>query len=145
MGRQLPKHDDYLQKLEHYCEASDIIIEIKDYKHHGVYFPTRRAIVVDEDLDDTEQLATILHELGHVFDDVLNAPNTLEKYNRAYSDFYKNRATEQQVKLVMDCEQRAWDYGRGIAKKLRINLGKWYDVEEKEALKEYGQEEQSGS
>jgi uncharacterized protein with von Willebrand factor type A (vWA) domain len=91
-------------------------------------------------LDDSTEIATLLHELGHQFDDALKDPKKRKKYDKAYPAFYKGQASEKQKKLVLECEKRAWEYGKAIAKKLRIKLGKWYEHEKEQALKEYGEE-----
>jgi len=142
MGRKLPKYEEYLEKLVRYCEATELSVEHKEYEGDGAYMPNRRTIVIDRDLDESTEIATLLHEIGHSMDDSLKDPKTLKKYDKAYTAFYKNEATDKQKKIVLECETKAWEYGRGIAKKLRIKLGKWYDVEQESALKDYGQEEQ---
>ena len=142
MGRTLRNHDIYLEKLTRYCEACELTLEYKEYPNDGAFVPSRRVIVIDRDLDDSTEIATFLHELGHSTDDSLKEPKALVKYDKAYTAFYKNDANEKQKKLVFECEQRAWEYGRGIARKLRIRLGKWYDAEEAEALLDYAGSEQ---
>ena len=137
MGRCLKKFDEYYQKLEHYCEASEIEIQYKEHDNDGSWVPSRRKIILDRDLDESTAVATLLHELGHTTDDYLKDPKQEKKYNKAYKAFYNNTANEKQKKLVVECEERAWVYGRGIARKLRIPLGKWFDTEEAEALRSY--------
>lgn len=123
-----------------YCDACEIQLEHKEHDNDGTWFPSKRKIVLDREMDESTEIATFLHELGHSTDDYLTNPKTEKKYDNAYRAFYKNEATEKQNKLVLECEKRAWFYGRGIAKKLRIPLGKWYDKEEEASLKDYGED-----
>lgn len=143
MGRSLKNFDQYFQKLEHYCQASEIEIQYKEHDNDGSWVPSRRRIILDRDLDESTAVSTLLHELGHTTDDYLKDPKQEKKYDKAYKAFYDSTASEKQKKLVIECEERAWMYGRGIAKKLRIPLGKWFNVEEKQALESYKEDEQN--
>lgn len=137
MGRPLKRYDDYLDKLKLYAEACEITIEYKSVDGDGVYVPSRRKIVLDPDLPESTEIATLLHEIGHSMDDTLINKRTEKVMDRAYKAFYDQSASKKQVEKVVECEKRAWIYGRSIAKKLRIPLGKWYDYEEKSALEGY--------
>ena len=140
MGRKLPKYDNYIEKLSLYCRASEIAIEHKEYDGDGAYVPTRRKIILDRDLDESTEVAVLLHECGHMLDDALNDPIELKKLDKAYMAFYKNEANDEQKELVYACEERAWNCGRAVAKKLRIKLGNWYDEEELISLADYRDE-----
>lgn len=138
MGRDLKKYDEYLDKIKTYAAAIEIKIERKEEPSDGVYLPTRRVIRVDPDLDESEEISVLLHELGHMLDDVIFMTDN-DEINDAYSKVYVQKLTKKQLEIVLGCEQRAWDNGRGLAKKLRIRLGKWYDIEEKSAMEDYSE------
>lgn len=141
MGRKLKKYDEYFDSLETYLMASGMeLVFSEEVTGLGEFVPSLRRIVIDENLEDSTEIAVLLHELGHQFDDALKDPKQMKKLDKAFPAFYKGKANKKQKKLVIECETRAWEYGKGIAKKLRIPLGKWYEQEKVEALKEYGEE-----
>jgi hypothetical protein len=137
VGRKLPKYRDYYDKLVLYIAACELTLERREVGGDGEYIPNRRVIALDIDLDESSEIAILLHELAHSFDDALANPKTLKKLDKAYSAMFKNEANEKQAALILECEKRAWTYGRAIAKKLRIPLGAWYDKEEKSGLEGY--------
>lgn len=137
MGRPLKNFDTYKDKLQAYIDACELTIEYREVDGDGAYLPSRRVIKLDKDLPESTEIATILHECGHSTDDALHDPFSEKKLDKAYKAFYNDKATYNQKKAVIECEQRAWIFARGIAKKLRIPLGKWFDAEEKESLKSY--------
>lgn len=137
MGRTLKNHDLYMEKLLAYAYACEITIEYKEMDGDGSYVPSRRKVKLDKDLPESTEVATLLHELGHSLDDNLTDKKIELVMDKAYKAFYKRSANKRQVEHVVECEKRAWVYGRGIAKKLRIPLGKWYDEEERTALEGY--------
>jgi hypothetical protein len=136
-GRPLRKYDDYLDKIKLYCEACQITLEFRDVPGDGMYVPTLRKIVIDRDLPESTEIATILHELAHSMDDSLSDKKMMRKLDKAYPAFYKGTATEAQKQLVIDCETRAWAFSVSLAKRLRIPLGKWFYAEQTEALNDY--------
>ena len=136
-GRPLKNYDLYIDKLQAYATACEITVEYRDEPGDGKYIPTRRKLVLDKDLPESTEIATFLHELGHSLDDTLYTKPVDKKMDAAYKAFYNATPTQKQKDLVVECEQRAWMYGRSTAKKLRIPLGKWFDSEESEALSEY--------
>lgn len=149
MGRSLPNFDIYMDKLRMYSEACELTIEYRDVDGDGVYLPSRRVIKLDKDLPESTEVATLLHEMGHTLDDALHDPIMEKRIDKCYKAFYKDKATFDQKIVVFDCEKRAWVYARGIAKKLRIPLGKWFAEEEEDSLKSYmesnNDEEEQGS
>jgi hypothetical protein len=136
-GRPLKNYDGYLDKIKTYCEACQIALEFRDVPGDGMYVPTLRKIVIDRDLPESTELATLLHELSHSMDDSLSDKKMMKKLNKAYPAFYKGTATTEQKRLVVDCETRAWVFARSLAKRLRIPLGVWFTKEEIEALADY--------
>lgn len=137
MGRSLKNYDIYIEKIQAYTEACEITIEYKDVPGDGAYMPSRRVISVDKDLPESTEIATLLHEMGHSMDDTLYDKRSMKILDKAFPAFYNGTATEAQKAAVIECERRAWVFARGIAKKLRIPLGKWFDKEENEALSDY--------
>ena len=135
---QLKNYIEYLQKLELYMEVLNIKLEYKEYPEDGCFLPQARKIILDPDLTETNTLGTLLHELGHVLDDSVLAGNPIsEKITAIYKKIYKEEVTEAQLGVVIACEKRAWGYGRAIARQLKIPLGKWYNIIENEAIKDY--------
>lgn len=137
MGRNLKRYDEYRDKIMAYMEACAINFEFAPEPDEGAYLASRRLIRIDPDLDESTEIATMLHELGHLTDDTLLTGPKFKRISLAYKAFNEKYHSPSQMRLILQCEQRAWMYGRGIAKKLQITLGKWYDDEEKEALAEY--------
>lgn len=133
-GRKLKNYGQYLQKIKNYAKALNIKVEWREEEENGAYIPTRRAIVLDPDMTDSETIAVFLHELGHATEFAAYTPKIDKFTDKAYS---AKRPTRRQQRRIMDCERTAWNYGRVIAKKLRIRLGKWYDEHERDALNSY--------
>jgi hypothetical protein len=137
MGRKLKNYDKYLQKLEIYAQASCIELVWKEEPDDGAWILHGRRVRIDPHLIDSTEIATLCHEIGHSEDDSFYDQFMLARLNRAYSAWYAGVATFGQRQLVFECEERAWRFGRAIAKRLRIPLGRWYDDEEMDALDSY--------
>lgn len=138
-GRKLKNFDSYLQKLEHYIKASKLKLSYSEtIACGGLFLPSKREIVVETDLTDSDTIATILHELGHSEDDSFHTQGVERLIDNAYAALEKETPTSAQKQIVMDCERRAWKFGRAIAKRLQIDLGKWYSESKRHALKSYG-------
>jgi hypothetical protein len=139
---RLRRYDLYIDKLMAYAEACQITVVYRIEPSDGVYIPARRKIVLDKDLEPGEEIATFLHELGHAMDDSLeNGTTHFKKLQNAYHATYEKKPTKYQRSLVVACEKRAWEYGRGIARKLRIPLGKWFTEAMEDGLKSYRETE----
>lgn len=137
MGRKqvtLKYYDEYLARLKKYTKASGIKLWLDDME--SSYSPAARRLRLDTDLEQTHVIASFLHELGHSLDDSLAARSS-RSLDKAYTAIYKEKHTPKQMDLVIECEKRAWEYGRKIAKILKIRLGKWYDDYQKECLAAY--------
>ena len=139
--RNLKNFDKYLQKLELYAKAIKVKLVSRDLDGcGGSYAPWNRMLKVDHDIEGSSLIATILHELGHEMDDSLREDLDKKMYSKIMSCYvavYSDKHTEEQLALVIECESRAWDYGKVIAKKLKIPLGKWYTNEAKECVAAY--------
>ena len=140
MGRPLKNFDIYLDKLKLYAEACEIEIVYRDVPGDGAYIPTKRRINIDKDLPESTEIATLSHEMGHAMDDTLYDKRSMKILDKAFPAYYAGTATEAQKQAVIECERRAWVFARGIAKKLRIPLGKWFTNEESEAMSAYREE-----
>lgn len=138
----------YREKLEGYAAYQEIAIEwrdqdeMEDEDDMGVWRPQHRRIVMRDNLSDAEEIAILLHELGHTQDDALIPANTPEyrRIDRAYKAVYKKRATPAAREIVREREAMAWHLARGIAKRLRIPLGKWFDQAETDGMEFYLEE-----
>lgn len=137
MGRTLKNHDLYMQRLEAYAAASHVELVWEEEPDGGAWVPARRLIRIDPHLTDSDEVATLCHELGHSEDDSFQRKRVWKKLDRAYSAFQRGRQTPEQYQAVIECEERAWRFGRAIAKRLKIPLGKWFDDEERSALAAY--------
>jgi len=128
----------HIKKLLRLSKALGIKVAFIHYPGNGAWHPAVNKISVDRDLEGTELVSTILHELGHVVDDLANrSDREWRKLDKAYSKVYKNKASTKQLRLVLKHERRAWTFGREIARLLKIKLGKWYDRDEKDSIADY--------
>lgn len=138
IGKKLKKYDEYLKRLILFAYALDIRVEFTESTDNGCYVPRKRLILISDDLPHSNTIASLLHELGHVLDDIF-----LEEYlsntelDDAYKKTYAGKHNKKELSLVILCEMRAWKTGRAIAERLRIPLGKDYDRLEKACLSDY--------
>lgn len=127
--RDLKNYNTYIDKLNAYASGNNIKVIYREEDSDGLYIPTRRTVVIDQDLDPTVEIAVFLHELGHSIDQHLICdPNTelSNKVEKAYRAIYKGKYTRKQLNIVLTREKEAWTCGEFIAKQLKIRLGKWY-------------------
>lgn len=141
MDRDLKHFEMYVQRIQMYAESMQIKLEYSDADGEGAYIPSRNKIRVDPDLSESREIAVLLHELGHALDDTLADAKTYGAIERAYKRVYRGRTTPAQRQLVIECEERAWEYGARLAKKLGIRLGKWYSGIRDENLGTYRRRE----
>lgn len=123
-----------------YAKAIGIKVTYKDTGDDGVYIPNLHLIRIDPNLSDSHEIAALLHELGHSLDDALvgvAGAKRLRAINKAYTKIYKAKHTPKQLRIVLQCERRAWKYGRAIAKKLHIRLGAWYGSYMDQCIQDY--------
>lgn len=131
----------YLKAIEKQAKLFGVKIKIvPDGSGNGYFDPNRRLIMVDASLPESLIISTLLHELGH-FQDAQKRPKVWESahhyygYDRLHREF--NKLAENQKKIVWDCELEAWRQARGIARGLKIPLGKWFINDEKKSLNSY--------
>lgn len=141
---KLKNYHKYLNILLDYAKLCKVTIWTKSLKNEytGEFVPSGRFINLSDDLDDSEEIATILHELGHFYDQQADEDfNNNFQLNRAYNRMHrlgdKATFTKKEKQMILECEARAWNHGRVIAKKFKIPLGSWYDAEELAGLSEY--------
>lgn len=132
--RKLKHYETYLKRLDLFAAAINVKIIFGEVESEGIWFPRLKTVKIDDNLTNSETIATILHELGHALDDVLLSDLKLHK---AYHRLYNDKANAAQKIMVIDTEKKAWDSGRDIASRLNIRLGKWYDQQEAVSLKAY--------
>lgn len=127
----IKNHDKYLKKLKMYAKSRNIKIQHKNnFEYEGCFYPNWRLIVLDADLEDDEEIAILLHELGHTLDDLIQTKEVQHQYDLA-------KVSKKADKAIMDAEKRAWNFAKLIAKDLRIPLGKWFYYYKKICLNSY--------
>jgi hypothetical protein len=135
MDGDLKHYQEYRKRIGAYATA--VRLRISYSSGGSCYRPDLRWIYIEKGQDNTEELAAILHELGHDLDNnIVNYCNNKE-LRKSYFSIYAKSSTLEQDALVLECEARAWKYGRSIAKMLGIRLGSWFTKEESTCLAEY--------
>lgn len=141
MGINLKHYDDYSFKLKRFAKAMGITVTYtSEIDCAASYQPHVRRIKIDSELPQSEEVAALLHELGHAIDDAIMIVNHKRHYkatDKAYPRYYAGKGTKKDALKVLLCERRAWKYGRAIAKRLDIRLGVWYDEFMLECLEAY--------
>lgn len=133
--RKLKNCQEYLRRLMLFAEATGVKVEYGDIDSEGVWMPASNKIKLDNDLSSSDLIASLLHELGHSVDDMIDTESAYQnRLYKAYNKIYVSKASKKQKYLVIECEQRAWNNAREIAKRLKIRLGKWFDDAEKYCL-----------
>lgn len=134
----MKKYELYLSRLVNFAKASGISITWKRLDSHEAYYsPGSNSIVIDDELEEEQEIAFLLHELGHAMDEYRVDRLNQDDISDAYTAWYEGRDTKSQKKKVVKEEKTAWRIGRIIAKNLKIPLGKWYTRESKEGLSVY--------
>jgi Zn-dependent peptidase ImmA (M78 family) len=103
----------------------------------GVFFPGRRHIYLEASLKAHTAVSILLHELGHVVDD-LQAPYQANKaLSVAYHAFYNDKANTTQQRLVLATEVKAWNIGERLATIHNISLHPKHKTYRKVSLSAY--------
>ena len=122
---RLANYKQYYDKLEHFIHASGLKLLVTSTVDGGEYRPRSRTVVIDDSLDESEEIAIILHELGHAFVD-FDPPVTSYLY-AVYKRYEESKPLTPAERVeIMSTERSAWIMGEHIAKLLHIPLGKWY-------------------
>lgn len=138
----IKNYDIYYNKLIDYANLCNVRVYFADLKgtedelDMGEYLWLSRQINLNNKLTQKETLAVLLHELGHFMDHKLNprSKSTEQAYNKLAED---KLLTRRQKELIVKCEKTAWEMGRGLASKLGIPLGDWFDLEMMTGLSGY--------
>lgn len=128
-------HEKSIQKLVRLAKALNIKVVKTEYDGDAAWVPSRRVIKIDKDLDSRDVLGSLLHELGHVFDELTTKELTI--ISRVYSRVYTDKVTKKDVEIVLLYEKRAWNIGETLADFMNIKLGKWFYEGKKDSLKSY--------
>jgi len=135
----LKHYGKIMNKLENFAEVSGIKIERGEEPGDGSFHHSTNTIILDEDLESTAEIATLLHELGHAYDYKLAIKPLSNRIFSAYDRIYEpdRVPSKRDMDLVMAAEVRAWCNAELIAKRLKIKLGKWFFSERKACLSDY--------
>lgn len=126
ISENLKHYKKHLRKLVKFANALGIKVEFKHEVSDGVFIPWKRKIRIDDSMTETETVATLLHEIGHMLDDLTDLYSSPSKIAASYHAVYYSKPTRVQKAAVLACETRAWNIGRLVAKQLKIRLGAWY-------------------
>lgn len=133
----LKHYTEYLDLLLIYAKVNGVSIDFSAKNEECVWIPSSRKIKIDPDMSEAEEIASLLHELGHVIDDAFEMSKSYNELHEAYLCIYTNKFTKKQKRLVLKAERLAWANGRKIAKLLKIRLGKWYTDVQKISINSY--------
>lgn len=136
-GVGLKHYVRYRRSIERYAASVGIKIVHGNGDDDGVYVASRRIVRIDPEMDESTEIAVLLHELGHALDTFLMIEKSQKRLEKAYTAVYADRHSPNQRKEVIRCEKRAWQLGRILAKQLHIRLGKWYVTAQTQYLKTY--------
>lgn len=123
---QLKYFKEYKKALKKYAKSIGFKIIYRYQDTDGIVVPTRNYISIDKELSESDEIAALLHELGHTMDDSIKYLERFKHIEKAYGAVYRDKYSKTQLRLVLETEKRAWKYGEAIAKLLHIRLGKWY-------------------
>ncbi len=131
------KYQDYLQRLKDYADLCGIRVIYHDLDgDDGAYYG--RTIELRDSLEDTEEVAVFLHELGHFIHESKTRYKASKRLNRAYDKFNRGTPlTRHQKALILVCERRAWVEGASLARQLKIPRGQWFQKEMRAGLSAY--------
>jgi hypothetical protein len=138
--RKIKRLRDYIARIKAVAKTMHVKVQFRDIESQsGEWRPEERKIVIHYKQSDTALLSALLHEMGHVMDDVVNCTRTkyVNRLDRYYNNLNEGNITRGALKQIIACEKRAWDYGKTMASSLMIPTGKWYKVERRKALKTY--------
>lgn len=133
--RKLKNYLIYKKKLLDFASAVGVAISYSNVPGDGMYIG--RVIQLDSSMSQSSEIATLLHELGHLLDDLSLSVDEYNRINAAYAQIYKEKFSKRHKATVLEREKIAWKYGENLATQLRIKLGNWFYDEEKAAIKTY--------
>ena len=137
---RLPNFPIYMKKIRRWAKAGQINIRKKKYLAcEGIYYPHKRTIAYCSTLSESEVITCLLHELGHLMDDYAWDGKYSHKFLvDGLDNLEKSKLpTKRQKEKIIGIERGAWRYAEGLAKILKIPLGKWYYKDKKKAFDTY--------
>lgn len=125
---KLKNHSTYFNKILDYAKSVGIDIIFYTKLNNAYYQPYGKKIYIDPEIKGSDQIAILLHELGHFEDEVFTSDKKVELlYQRAaYKCDEDIPLSKREFNCLIGCELNAWNHGAIIAKKLKIPTGKWY-------------------
>jgi len=132
----------HIESIELYLLLCQVRVKyIPDLISGGVYSPSARTILIDENLNVKQKMFTLLHEAGHFIDYSTNPKSfTNASHNIARRKIEKSQKLSlAQKRAIIRNETKAWKYAKGLARQLKIPLGKNFEKDRKESLKTYRQ------
>ncbi len=133
--RKLKNYLIYKKKLLDFASTFEVSVIYKNFPGEGK--AENKKITLDTGLSQSAEIATLLHELGHVLDDLSFTTDEYNKISKAYTRIYDDNCSREHKETVLEREKAAWKYGRNLATQLGIRLGKWFLVEEKVSIASY--------
>lgn len=127
-------YNKYFNILLHYCEMMHIKLYTSLEEDYALL--STKTIVVNAEQDYENQIAAILHEIGHILDYTHNYKK-FKKY-RTYITLYKQHhdLTKYQKRELIKIEIRAWEFALSLSKLLKIKL-KNFETIKKQNLATY--------
>jgi hypothetical protein len=126
-----PKKTDpnkHIVKLTALCHAIGIEVVYKDTAEKDNEFSSDgkvRRITLYPDKNKWTVLTCLIHELGHAFDEGENPEGFWSELRQEKAPTAVERQVERK-NWVIQAEERAWYYGRRLAKFAQIPVGKWF-------------------
>lgn len=125
---KLKNHLTYYNKILDYAKSIGVEVFFYHKLNNAYYQSYGKKIYIDPDFKEADQIAILLHELGHFEDEIFTSDKKVEKlYERAAIKCDEDiPLSKREFNCLINCELNAWIHGAIIAKKLKIPLGKWY-------------------
>lgn len=112
-----------IAKLERYCAGRGWQIKYSDMSDDWCY-PAEKKIYINTEKTRLALLYTLIHEIGHMLQQLHNACSYNQKYSALYS---KNQYSSDRYRMArLQEEMEAWDVGLNLAKSLRISINEVY-------------------
>lgn len=134
---KLKYYKQYMKRLERYIQANGLKLVYSQEEESDAIIFSKNTIRIAWKQSEAEEVASILHELGHFLDFLVMTAEQIRKVDKSYAIHHKAKKSTYHRNIVCQYEKRAWDNGRAIAGILKIRLGRWYDEVEAECLKSY--------
>ena len=131
------KHfDRHLKRLRAVMDGLRFRLEFKPGVEDEMLW-SRRVIRIDSEREDSEIIATLLHEIGHVIAFMHYGKQGARESVHIDVIFHKGKPTRRQTAKIIEQEEDAWRAGEQLAFLMDIPLGSWYAETRAECLKSY--------